>query len=270
MMAAKESMKDKIDVQLVLMCPTEIDPAWSKFLCEIRDNLSALGGVPWLAAHPVKNIQWILDQATRLGLGVDLHIDETLDAEAKTLQWLTDEVLQRSFPNPVVASHVLAIGNYDNAIQQRVARAVQDAGIHIVSLPQTNCYLQGRESPYLKWRGITPMKLWKDLGVNVALASDNIDDPFHPWGNGDLLQVASVALYAAQLQPEDEVDVLRAISYTPRRWLSADRDPLAPFHPADLLVLPVAQVHSVFTQMPQARAVFKQGRLIRRRVVIVD
>ncbi|WP_053960367.1 amidohydrolase family protein [Sulfobacillus thermosulfidooxidans] len=270
MMAAKEAMKDKIEVQFVLMCPGEIDATWSKHLCEMRGNLSALGGAPWLSPDPVKNIQWILDQATRLGLGVDLHIDETLDPEVKTLEWLTDEVLRRSFSGSVVASHVLAIGTQDQAIQRRIARAVGEAEIHIVSLPQTNCYLQGRESPYLTWRGITPMRVWKDMGVNVALASDNMQDLFHPWGNGDLLQVASLALYAAQLQPRDEIDVLRAISYIPRLWLKGDENPLVPSRLADLLVLPVSSAHQVFSDMPAARAVFKQGRLISRRRVIVD
>ena len=51
-------------------------------------------------------------------------------------------------------------------------------------MPSTNLYLQGRGDTTRVRRGITPIKKIYENGVKVAIASDNIRDPFNCFGNG--------------------------------------------------------------------------------------
>jgi cytosine deaminase len=75
-------------------------------------------------------------------------------------------------------------------IAQRTIRLVREANLNIVSLPLVNQYLQGRRPGATPaWRGITLLRELKSAGVNVALASDNCRDPYHPFGDLDLLEV---------------------------------------------------------------------------------
>lgn len=202
-------------LEMVPMCPTVPDPVWAKGLCQIAPQLAALGGAPGLSPDPARNLRWILDQAEEYALPVDLHVDETLDLSAHLLEWLADEGARRRFPFPVTAAHVVSLASQPLADQRRVARKVSDMGIHIVSLPQTNCYLQGRKKFGQGQRGLTALAAFQEAGVDVAFASDNMEDPFHPWGNGDLLQVASLALYAGHMGYGDSEKVLRAIAEIP-------------------------------------------------------
>jgi len=50
--------------------------------------------------------------------------------------------------------------------------------------------LQGRlPGTTPRWRGITQLRELKSAGVGVSLASDNCRDPYHPFGDLDLLEV---------------------------------------------------------------------------------
>jgi cytosine deaminase len=262
LMAVKRDMADKMAIQLVLMCPTTVDPAWARGLCEIAPQLSALGGAPALAENPVENLRSIMSQALRYELPVDLHIDETLDPRVNTLELLAQEVLAQDFPFPVVAGHAVSLQSQSPPNQQRITQKVKEAGIHIVSLPQTNCYLQGRETEGQGLRGMTPLQTWNAAGMDVALASDNIQDPFHPWGNGDLLQMASLALYAGHLQEYDSTGVLRGISEIPGKIALGSQYGIYPGHPADFIVFDAHSAQEVMAELPGDRAVFHRGERV--------
>jgi cytosine deaminase len=64
-----------------------------------------------------------------------------------------------------------------------------EAGIGIVTLPNTNCYLQdckaGR-TPRL--RGVTPIHEIRAKNVSVAIASDNVRDALYPFGDYDMVE----------------------------------------------------------------------------------
>lgn len=260
--AVKGQVRDSLDLEMVLMCPTVPDPVWAQGLCQIAPQLAALGGAPGLAPDPARNLRWILDQAEEYALPVDLHVDETLDPDANLLELLADEVARRRFPFPVTAAHVVSLASQPLADQRRVARKVGDMGIHIVSLPQTNCYLQGREKFGQGQRGLTALAAFQEAGVDVAFASDNMEDPFHPWGNGDLLQVASLALYAGHMGYGDSEKVLRAIAEIPGQFARGAGYGLRPGNPAEMVVLRASSAHEAMARLPAERAVIRQGKLI--------
>ncbi len=268
LMAVRQEMADRLSIELVLMCPTVEDSIWAESLCTVAPQLTALGGAPHLSKNPGDNVRWILKQARRYGLALDLHVDETLDPSVNTLEILADEVNAQQFPFPVVAGHVVSLLTKSVQEQRRIAKKAADRGIHIVSLPQTNCYLQGRKgrkgrSSYGQGlRGTTPFALWESLGVPVAIASDNMQDPFHPWGNGDLLQVAALALYAAHLQKPDSTRVLQGISSVPGQIALGSDYGIAPGHSADFVALQAHSAHQALAQLPEGRAVFHNGRRV--------
>ena len=70
--------------------------------------------------------------------------------------------------------------------------------INVVTLPSCNLFLMGRNDIGLSRRGTTRIGELLDAGVNVSLASDNIRDPFRPFGNGNLLEEALLTIQIMQ------------------------------------------------------------------------
>ena len=97
--------------------------------------------------------------------------------------------------------------------QLRIAAELAEAGVAVITLPQTNLYLQGRSHPVATPRGLTALRPLLDAGVTVAAGGDNLQDPFNLVGRGDPLEAASLLVAAGHLLPEE---ALAAVSGSAR------------------------------------------------------
>ena len=103
-----------------------------------------VGGCPHLDPDPPAATGAAFEVATRRARPIDLHTDEQLDPEALWLCDLVALVAASGFAHGAVASHCVSLGVQDAARQAEVAQTVADAGVAVVTLPQTNLYLQAR------------------------------------------------------------------------------------------------------------------------------
>jgi cytosine/creatinine deaminase len=141
--------------------------------------------------------------ATSRGLDVDLHVDETGSTTSATLAQIAEAVLRSGFRGQVVCGHCCSLSVLSDEIAQRTIRLVREANLNIVSLPLVNQYLQGRRPGATPaWRGLTLLRELKSAGINVALASDNCRDPYHPFGDLDLLEVYAGGVKIGHLDNE--------------------------------------------------------------------
>ena len=91
-----------------------------------------------------------------------------------------------------------------------------------MTLPAANLFLQGRDAERLAPRGLTRVHELLDAGVQVAAASDNIQDPFIPIGSGDLLEIARWTLVAGHLGLNDLATAFSMVSSVPAQILGLD------------------------------------------------
>ena len=69
-------------------------------------------------------------------------------------------------------------------------------------------------------RMLTPVRALRDGGVNVCFATNNIRNAFTPYGTGNLLQIAALALPACHLGgADDQATVLAMVTTNPARAL---------------------------------------------------
>jgi cytosine deaminase len=125
-----------------------------------------------------------------------------------------------------------------------------------------NLYLQDRvrgRTP--RWRGVTLLHEMAARGIPVALASDNCRDPFHAYGDHDMLEVFREAVRVAHLdRPLGAWP--RAICHTPAAIMGLDAGVIRQGGSADL-VLFRARSDAELLSRPQAdRKVLRAGRLI--------
>lgn len=252
-----------IDVQLVaLMYAPLTGPAGAENRRRLADAIDrgvhVLGAAPQLEPDGPAAIDLILDKAEKFALPVDLHLDETLDPKMLQLKYLARAVIERKSGLAVTASHCVSLSVQTPMVQGEVAEMVAQAGINIVSLPQTNLYLQAREILKSTPRGITPVKLLRSSGVTVAVGGDNFQDPFNPLGSGDPLEMAALEVTACQ---DDPRDALELVSNNARRVLGQQPILFQPGDPADFLVIDASTIQEVVALRSASRTVIKKGRL---------
>ena len=73
-----------------------------------------------------------------------MHVDESSDAEARTLIRIARMAVKRGFKGRILAGHCCALALQTDEFIQETMDACKDAGIDFVSLPAVNLYLQAR------------------------------------------------------------------------------------------------------------------------------
>ena len=69
-----------------------------------------------------------------------------------------------------------------------------DAGVALTVLPSTDLYLMGRHMEHSVMRGVTAAHKLLHHGVNCSLSTNNVLNPFTPFGDCSLVRMAN--LYA--------------------------------------------------------------------------
>jgi cytosine/creatinine deaminase len=262
LLALREDWRDRIDLQVVPLLfewtPEELA------LEAVAAGVDLVGGCPHLASDPVQETRRLVLLAERCGLGLDLHVDESLDPAASSLSVLAGLVLERGFPHSVTASHCVSLGQLSPEELTTVVAAVAAAGIQVVVLPQTNLYLQGRGVTHCQPRGLTAVAALTAAGITVAGGGDNIADPFNPMGRADALETASLLVTAGHLPV---ASVFEAVSASARRLAGCAPAGLEPGRRADLLAIRAATLADAIGRAPVERIVWRAGRVVARTTV---
>lgn len=229
----------------------------------LRDAVEAgvhlVGGCPHLEPDGDAAIAHALGVADESGLPVDLHVDETLNPDMLTLRSLARQVVERGMEGRVAASHCVSLGVQPEDVQAAVAGEVAAAGIAIVSLPQTNLFLQGRDHPVATPRGLTAIAALREAGVLVAAGADNVQDPFNLVGRSDPLETAALLVMAGHVLPDDAYDM---VSNNVRVAMRLDPVRFEPGDPADFVAIDAPSVRGAVADAPNDRTVFHAGRLV--------
>ena len=218
-----------------------------------------VGGAPALDPRPAEYVAVCLDAATEANLPIDLHIDETLDPGARTLADLARGVLDRGFPHPVTAGHCVSLGMMAEPDQREIAALVAEAGVGVVTLPQTNLFLQSRGRRTAPPRGLTALAALTEAGVRVAGGGDNLQDPFNLMGRGDPFETASLLVTAGHLLPEA---ALAAVTGKARDVMGLPPAEVRPGAVADFVAVVAGSVREAIAAAPGTRRTFKAGRLV--------
>jgi cytosine deaminase len=263
---AGDAFNGLLDVEIVALTAAPMTGSGgaanrSALLAAVESGVDLIGGCPHLDTDAGAMIDDVLAIATDAGLGVDLHVDETLETEVLTLETLAQRVLASGFAFPVTASHCVSLGMQLPQVQARVASLVAEAGITVVTLPQTNLFLQGRDVSHAVPRGLTALAALADAGATVVAGGDNVEDPFNLMGRSDPLETAALLVMAGHVSPDTALSmVTSAPGDTEPRYQTG-------FVPevgtqADLVAIDAPSVRGAIATASPDRLVFRRGVLV--------
>jgi len=225
-----------------------------------------VGGMPHGEATPedaARHIEMAFDIARAFDADVDMHVDETDDPQSHTLELLAEATIRHGYQGRVTASHCCALSAYDEQYARQVIEKVKAAQISIITNPPINLMLQGRHDKGPVRRGITRVKELLDAGVNVACGQDDIDNPFYPFGQMDMLEVALFTAHAAHLGMPHEIQMAFDMPrYNAARALRLPEYGLKVGAPANIVIIDAASAHDALRLQPDRRYVIKEGQII--------
>ncbi len=144
----------------------------------------------------------------------------------------------------VAVSHAYALGSVRDDVElPRTAEALREAGVAIM----TNAPGEGDDMP--------PVRSLREAGVTIFAGSDNIRDSWWPYGNGDMLERATLVGYVEGLNTDAELATAYAMAtHEAAGVLGIERYGLAPGMRADLVAITAGGVAEAVATHPAAHA----------------
>jgi cytosine deaminase len=257
-----------LDLRLIAFAQEGIfgDPVTRDLLREaLKSGLEWLGGCPYMDRDERAHIDWFFDTAEQMGVPLDFHADSSDDPAMLTSDYIAEQTIARGMQGRVTLGHLCTLDVLEPDQRARVVDRLREAGISVISLPATEMHVKGRTDVRRTWRGVTRLGELRAAGVNVVLSTNNIVNPFTPYGHPDLLRQALVAAMAAHLGNLDQLAWLpELITTNAARAIRLEGYGLAEGCRADLVVLDARDAAEAITEQAEKLLVLKDGRVVAR------
>lgn len=264
-MKLKEEFKHLVDIQVVAFPQEGIfkAPGTETMMYEAMEmGADVVGGIPYNDAPAIDHIDLIFDIAKRFDKDIDLHQDFADEADNMSIEYLCKKTIAEGYQGRVSVGHLTALHALPKEELDPIIALMAEAKINVMALPATDLHLGARNDEYNVRRAVTPIRKLRDGGVNVCIATNNIRNAFTPYGNGDILQTAMLAIPVAHLGGADDLPtVLPMITENPAKALGLEGYGIAEGNKADLVVLDTKLVHDAIIDIPTRLYVIKNGKI---------
>jgi cytosine deaminase len=220
-----------------------------------------IGGCPYTDTDPEGQIARIFAIAEKFDLDVDFHLDFDLDPSWMHLDEVCRQTAARRWGGRVAVGHVTKLSAIGAKELAAIGHRLADAGVAVTVLPATDLFLMGREAAHSVPRGVAPAHRLLALGVTCSLATNNVLNPFTPFGDCSLIRLANLYANVAQLgRPADHAMCLDMVTRLPAALVNASDYGIAVGNPADLVVLDAPDGAAAVAEIAQPLKGWKRGK----------
>ena len=236
------------------------DPGCEDILVQaLESGCDLIGGAPYIDRDSHAQIARIFALAQRFDVDIDLHLDFDLDPARPDATELCRITEATGWGGRVAIGHATKLSAMPQAQFDALATRLADAGIAVTVLPATDLFLMGRGARENIPRGVAPAHRLLAHGVNCSISTNNVLNPFTPYGDCSLLRIANLFANVAQLaSPEALTDCFQMITDRPARLM---RQPYG-LHlgaPADLVLFDAETPAQAVAELAPTLTTFKSG-----------
>lgn len=253
---------ERIELQLVAFPQRGLELGGTRELMEaaLRSGVPVVGGCPYVDRDPGRHLDFVFELAERHDAPIDLHLDFSDDPGRSLLAPVVERVRAHGVAGRVTLGHVTTLAALAPDAQAAALDLLASAGIALVVLPATDLYLAGHGEPGT--RSLAPIARAHRAGVRVAIANNNLQNPFAPFGNASLLHAAWLAgIVQRMADTESRGFLLEAITRAPAEILGLPLHGPIEGALAHLLVLDTDDPASAVAMSPPVLATLRSGRL---------
>ncbi|PZX15963.1 cytosine deaminase [Palleronia aestuarii] len=229
----------------------------------LREGLAAgatvLGACPYTDDDPMAQLDILFDMAVEHDVDLDMHLDFDLDPDLSTLHAVIERTEAASWQGRVVVGHVNRLSAVAREAREGMTDRLAAAGIGLTALPSTDLFLMGQGAEHLVPRGVAPVHAAK--GCRCSLSTNNVLNPFTPFGDGSALRIAHLYAHVARIgDAEGLARCFSLVSEDARALMNRPALRIEPGAPADIVVLDAEGPADAVRRLAPARLGVKAGR----------
>jgi cytosine deaminase len=240
------------------------DPGAEEVLvAALEAGADAVGGAPYMDSDSHGQIARIFALAQRFDVDIDLHLDFSLDTSHLDLVEVCRLTEATRWGGRVAVGHASKLSAVPPARLAELARRMADTGVALTVLPSTDLFMMGRDRDHNVPRGVPPAhRLALEHGVTCSLSTNNVLNPFTPFGDCSLVRMSNLYANIAQIgTPAELAACLDMVTTHSAKLLNLEGYGIAVGHAADMVVLDSTSRAMAVAELAPPLLGIKGGRL---------
>jgi cytosine/creatinine deaminase len=230
-----------IDVEICVMPQEGLlnNPGTEELMVSaLKSGATVIGAAPNYDSDRAGQIRRIFEIARDFDVDIDMHLDSGHTTDSLDTLLVCELAEKYGWQGRVAIGHVTKLASMPLSDLAGVARRMAQAGVSLTVLPSTDLFLMGRDLEFNVRRGVVDANRLIGEGVNCSLSSNNILNPFTPFGDGQLMRQGNLYANIVQRGERDELQEVWSMFTTRSATLMRRRNyGIAVGNPADFVVI---------------------------------
>jgi len=253
-----------IDVELCVFPQEGLtnNPGTEELLIEgLRRGARTIGAAPYFDTDPRAQIDRIFAIARDFDAEIDMHLDLAESTDGMQIEYVCRKTEEFGWGGRVAVGHVTQMSLLPPDRFQAIAVQLANAGVAVTVLPSTDLHLMGRSHDHAVPRGVVPVESLRHAGVTCSISTNNVLNPFTPYGDGSLIRMANLYANVCHVsRPSDLAGCLDMITGAAARLMRLDDYGIKVGAPADLVGIDARNAAEAISTLAQPLWGIKRGR----------
>jgi cytosine deaminase len=258
-----DEYKWAIDVEICIFPQEGLlnNPGTDELMVEaLKRGGKVVGAAPYTDTNPKGQMDRVFAMARDFGIDVDMHLDFGPNPDDLDLIYVCELTDKHKYGGRVTIGHVTKLSAARPEQFEKAAKRMADAGVALIVLPSTDLYLMGRHMDHNVMRGVTAAHKLLHAGVNCALSTNNVLNPFTPFGDCSLIRMANLYANICQVGARSDVrECFNMITERSARLMRLKDYGIAVGNAADLVVLDCQDPETAVAELVPPLYGFKRG-----------
>lgn len=197
-MRLKENYGDQIEIRFAnQVLKGVLDPVAREWFDRSVEYVDIVGGLPAKDfGREEEHLDILLGTAKEYDKLVHVHVDQFNTDDEKETELLAKKTIEHGMQGKVTAVHSISVAAHPEDYRQELYELMREAQLHVISCPTAWIDHNRSERLTVSHNSITPVDEMVPAGLNVAFGTDNINDIYKPYSDGDLWTELRVMLEA--------------------------------------------------------------------------
>src|ERR1700743_2368550 len=220
-----------------------------------------IGAAPYFDTDPRRQIDRIFAIARDFDAEIDMHLDLAETTEGMQIEYVCRKTEEFGWGGRVAVGHATQMSLLPPDRFAAIATQLGNAGVAVTVLPSTDLHLMGRSHDHAVPRGVVPVGPLRAAGVTCSISTNNVLNPFTPYGDGSLIRMANLYANVCHVaRPADLAGCLDMITGDAARLMRLKNYGIRIGAPADLVCLDAGHPAEVVATLAQPLWGLKRGR----------
>ncbi len=183
-----------------------IDPKARKWFDMSVEFVDIIGGLPAKDfGKEAEHLDILLSTAKENNKLVHVHVDQFNNEDETETELLARKTIEHGMQGKVTAVHSISVAAHKKLYREALYKLMKEADLHVISCPTAWIDHNRTERLAVSHNSMTPVDEMVPAGLCVAFGTDNINDIYKPFSDGDLWTELRVMLESCHFYDVDNL-----------------------------------------------------------------